>query len=91
MPAPSAPSVSLDHPTYVNGATATLTVTYSDSNTKAWTITVILSDPGTGDTSAPATATAVIDPSSLTVTDSLGHTWTKVSDSGSVAVYTTTV
>jgi hypothetical protein len=86
MPAPTV-SASLDKTAYQPDETMTLTVTYSDPDTEAVTVTVVVTD-SQGNTSDPATVTAVVDPSVLTVTDSSGRVWTKVSDNGSVAVYT---
>lgn len=81
-------SASLDKASYATGATITLTVNYSDPNTKALTVTVTVAD-ATG-SSSPVTAVAVIDPATTTVSDTGNRTWTKVSDTGSVAVFTAT-
>jgi hypothetical protein len=86
----SSPTVaaSLNKAAYAVGETMTLTVTYGDPDRKTLTVTVTVED--TDATTAPATvtATAVIDPLTVTVSDSSGRVWTKVSDSGTVAVYT---
>lgn len=84
----AAPTVTatLDRATYKPGDTALLTVRYGDPDTKPLTITVTVTDLE-GNTSAPATVTAVIDPLTVAVVDSAGKAWTRVSDSGSVAVY----
>lgn len=88
MAAPTV-TVSLDKPTYAPGEKMTLTVNYADADTKTITLTVVATDAA-GNTSAPTTVNAVIDPVGLTVTSSPARTWTKVSDTGSVAVFTAT-
>ncbi len=84
----AAPTVtaSLNASTYSPGDPMTLTVTYGDPDTKAVTVTVVVTD-AQGNSSAPATVTAVIDPLTLTVGDDSGRTWTRISDTGTVAVY----
>lgn len=81
-------SASLNKSAYAVGEVMTLTVNYGDADQKSGTITIKVTD-AEGNTSAPVTATYLIDPLTLAVTDS-GKTWTKVSDSGSVAVFTAT-
>lgn len=82
-------TASLNKPSYQPGEAMTLTVNYSDTDTRAVTVTVTVAD-SQGNTSSPATVAAVIDPSTITVNDSSGRTWTKQSDTGSVAVFTAT-
>lgn len=82
-------TASLNKSTYQPGEQMTLTVNYSDTDTRSMSVTVTVSD-SQGNTSAPATVSAVIDPSAITVNDTSGHVWTKQSDTGSVAVYTAT-
>jgi hypothetical protein len=84
----AAPTVSagLNASTYSPGDQMTLAVTYADRDTSALTVTVVLTD-SQGNSSAPVNVTAVIDPLAVTVTDDEGRTWTKVSDTGTVAVY----
>lgn len=82
-------SASLDQATYAPGETMTLTVTYGDPDTQSLTVTVVVTDSA-GNPSAPATVTAVIDPLTVSVTSEPARTWTQVSDSGSVAVFTAT-
>ncbi|TDB76402.1 hypothetical protein [Micromonospora sp. KC723] len=84
----AAPTVtaSLNASTYAPGDPMTLTVTYGDPDTRPVTVTVVVTD-SLGNRSAPASVTAVIDPLTVAVTDDSGRTWTKLSDSGSVAVY----
>ncbi|MER7892422.1 hypothetical protein AB0C04_06930 [Micromonospora sp. NPDC048909] len=85
MAAPSA-TASLNASTYSPGDQMTLTVTYSDADTKPLTVTIVVTD-AQGNSSAPVRVAAVIDPLTVTVTDDSGRTWTRLSDSGSVAVY----
>ncbi|QOC90871.1 hypothetical protein [Micromonospora craniellae] len=84
----AAPTVTaaLNASSYAPGAQMLLTVTYGDPDTKTLTVTVVVTD-AQGNSSAPAKATAVIDPLTVTVTDASGRTWTRVSDNGTVAVY----
>ncbi|MFG2059178.1 hypothetical protein ACGFI9_34690 [Micromonospora sp. NPDC048930] len=84
----AAPTVtaSLNASTYAPGDQMTLTVSYGDPDTRTLTVTVVVTD-AQGNSSAPAKVTAVIDPLTVTVTDNSGRTWTKVSDTGAVAVY----
>ncbi|MGK5674391.1 hypothetical protein ACSNOB_16290 [Micromonospora sp. URMC 106] len=85
MAAPTA-TASLNASTYSPGDQMTLTVTYGDADTKPVTVTIVVTD-AQGNSSAPVKVTAVIDPLTVTVTDSSGRTWTRLSDNGSVAVY----
>lgn len=89
MAAPVIISASVDRPTYATGDRVTLTVTYSDADTRRIRISVQATD-ASGNKSAVSTVNALIDPTTLTVTDDGGHAWAKVSDTGSVAVFTTT-
>lgn len=82
-------AANLNRTTYSPGETASLTVTYGDADTKTFTVTVTVTDSG-GNSSAPATVTAVVDPLTITVTDA-ARTWTKVSDTGTVAVFQATI
>ena len=67
----------------------TLTVNYGDADQKGGTVNITVTD-AEGNTSAPIALPYVIDPLTVSVSDSLGKTWTKQSDNGSVAVYTAT-
>ncbi len=89
MPAPTV-SASLNEATYAPGEMMTLTVNYGDPDRQTLTITVTVEDTEAGTGPATATATAVIDPLTVTVVDSAGKTWTKQTDTGTVAVYTAT-
>lgn len=84
----AAPTVtaSLDASTYSPGDPITLTVGYADPDTRPVTLTIVLTD-SQGNSSAPVRVTAVIDPLTVGVTDDSGRAWTKVSDTGAVAVY----
>ena len=66
----------------------TLTVNYGDADQKTGTITVKVTD-AEGNVSSPVTVSYLVDPLTIAVTDA-GKTWTKVSDTGSVAVFTAT-
>jgi hypothetical protein len=79
---------SLDKASYAPGEKMTLTATYSDPDRQALTITVTVTD-STGATGT-ATAQTVIDQGTVTVASSPAKTWTKVSDTGQVAVFTAT-
>lgn len=83
-------SASLDKPTYQVGDTATLTITYTDDDSKPLSVTITVTD-SSGNTSEPVTVTAVVDALTIDVSDDSGREWAKQSDSGTVAVYTTTV
>ncbi|MFC0002837.1 hypothetical protein [Micromonospora siamensis] len=85
MAAPSA-SASLNATTFSPGEQMLLTVTYSDPDTQQVTVTVVVTD-SKGNSSNPVKVNAVIDPLTVTVTDDSGRTWTRVSDTGSVAVF----
>lgn len=86
MAAPNA-TASLDKSAYVTGETMTLTVSYSDADQRAATQTITVEDSAGND--VVITTSAVINPQNLTVTVSdAERTFTKVSDTGAVAVYT---
>jgi hypothetical protein len=86
----AAPTVtaSLDKSGYAPGERMTLTVTYADADTATITVSVTATDSA-GNTGA-ATAVAVIDQGTVSVTSSPARPWTKVSDNGTVAVFTAT-
>lgn len=80
-------SASLNKSSYAPGETMTLTVSYGDADTKTMSVTVTATD-SQGNTGTSTPVSVVIDPTTLSVSDSLGKTWTKASDSGTVAVFT---
>jgi hypothetical protein len=82
-------SASLDKATYTPGETMTLTVNYSDSDRQTLVVTVTVAD-SQGNTSAPASVNAVVDPLTVNVSSTPARSWTQVSNTGAVAVYTTT-
>ncbi|GIJ78546.1 hypothetical protein SAMN05443287_109110 [Micromonospora phaseoli] len=84
----AAPTVtaSLNATSFAPGAQMLLTITYGDLDNKTLTVTVVVTDTQ-GNSSAPVKVSAVIDPLVVTVTDTSGRAWTRVSDNGSVAVY----
>jgi hypothetical protein len=83
-------SGSLDNQAPTIGQVLTLTVNYSDPDATTNTITIT----GTDAEGHPGTATVtytVGDPVTLAVADSSGRVWSKISDTGAIAVYRTTV
>lgn len=84
----TAPTVAaaLDKAAYRPGDVMTLTVTYGDPDRQTLTITVVVTDT-TGAT-GQATTQAVIDQGTVTVTSTPPRAWTKVSDNGTIAVFT---
>lgn len=83
-------SASLNKATYAKGETMTLTVTYGDADNKTFSVTVQVTD-SEGNKSEPVTVpVSISDKVTVAVTDTDGRTWAKVSDNGSVAVYTST-
>lgn len=81
-------TASLDKLSYAPGEKMTLTVTYADADnaTVSFTVTGVDSD---GNDAVVTVQRRTLDPVTLTVSDP-GKTWTKVSDNGSVAVFTAT-
>lgn len=80
-------SSSLNKAAFAPGEQMLLTVQYADSDNKALTVTVVVTD-STGNSSGPVVVNANInDPVTVAVTDDGGRTWTKQSDNGAVAVY----
>ena len=91
-------SITFDQSSYNPGDQITLTVDYTadvpGSTPTTFTATVAVTD-STGAVTASASAPFVINVpvaggDVVSVTDTDGHAWTEVSDSGSVAVFTTT-
>lgn len=78
-------SASLDKQTYAPGEPMTLTVTYGDADNRTFEVTVSVSDGE--NSSAPVVIPVTIsDVVTVSVADSEGRVWTKVSDTGTVAV-----
>ncbi len=86
MANPTISSASLNKASYMPGETMTLTVNYSDPDKQTLSIAIKVTDSGGNE--ANANTSAIIDPSTVTVTSVPTKTWTKVSDTGSVAVFT---
>ena len=80
---PASLTVTFDQPSYTPGQPVTMTVGETPGRAHAYTVTV--TDPASA---ATGTGTLIVIPP-LTVTDGM-HTWTKSSDNGATAVYTTT-
>lgn len=96
-PTPSAPSISsitFDQSAYAPGETITATVTYAPGvSLDTETFTGIPTDNVSNLQGATVTENFQIsqnDTTSVAVSDSGNRTWTKVSDNGTVAVYTAT-
>lgn len=85
----AAPTVtaSLNKATYNPGEQMQLTVTYGDADHDVATQTITVSD--SAGTETVVTTTAVVDPLTVEVSDP-DRTWTKQSDNGQVAVFTST-
>lgn len=80
-------SASLNKASFAPGEQMILTVSYGDADNDALSVTVVVTDSA-GNSSEPVVVTAnIADPVTIAVTDDSGHTWTKQSDNGSVAVY----
>jgi transcriptional regulator of nitric oxide reductase len=79
----------LDRASYALGALMTLTVTYGDTDRQSMIVTVTVTD-AEGNSSAPVSLPVVIDPLAIAVTSVPSRAWTKVSDTGAVAVFTAT-
>jgi hypothetical protein len=100
--APSVTSISFNQTSYTPGQTITATVTYvkgtsQTPTTATQTLTGTVTDSVTGQTgtlnqtfTVAVAGPTVSDATAPTVTDTGNHTWVKTSDSGTVAVFTTT-
>lgn len=84
MAVPTA-AASLNKPAYAVGEAMTLTVTYGDADQRTASQTITVADSTGND--VVITTSAIIDPLTVTVED-VDRTWAKVSDTGTVAVYT---
>jgi hypothetical protein len=79
-------AVSTNKPKYAPGETITLTITYGDADRVSMEISVTVTD-SQGNTGT-ATTSIVIDQGSVSVQSVPSRNWAKVSDSGTVAVFT---
>lgn len=88
----SAPTLhaSLDRATYAPGDLMTLTVTYGDPDNTDGTVTVIVTDKAGGTSEPAVVAYTIADQVTLEVADTGSRTFAKVSDNGTVAVFTAT-
>jgi hypothetical protein len=93
MANPVVTSISFDKTTYSAGQVITATVDYTQGTGSAsQNFTATATDSVSGLTGALSSSFSVVsnDSTTVTVSDSGSRTWTKVSDSGSVAVFTAT-
>lgn len=101
--APTITSIAFDKSAYNVGDLVTATITYVAGKSSSAPAPSSVSFTGTAldsvtNQSGTLTVNFVVDttpvtstdPSAVTVTDSATHTWTKISDTGSVAKFTTT-
>jgi hypothetical protein len=80
-------TASLNKASYAPGETMLLTVQYGDLDNESLSVTVVVAD-SQGNSSAPVVVNAnIVDPVTVSVSDSDNRTWTKQSDNGAVAVY----
>lgn len=89
MANPVVTSISFNKPAYAVGEVATMTVNYSDPDTKTVTVEATVTDASGN--SAKGSGTFLVDPVTLAVTDSTGRTWTQKSNANGVAVYQATI
>lgn len=82
-------NATLDKQSYAPGDTVTLTVTYADADNKTSQVTITGHDAA-GNPATISLSLVVADAVTLSVTDDGARTWAKVSDTGAVAVFTTT-
>lgn len=82
-------SASFNKSSYAPGEQITLTVNYADADTKVLTVTTTVTD-ASGATGSTTSVVNIVDQVAVAVSSSPAKTWTKVSDNGSVAVFTTT-
>lgn len=79
-------TASFNKPAYAPGETMVLTVDRTDPDNKAVTATVTLRDSA-GNVVGTTAATAVVDPVSVTVSDTDSRAYTLASDDGKIAVF----
>jgi hypothetical protein len=95
-PAPTAPVVTTDQPSYQPGDPITVTVAYTDPANPGSTLTVTAVVTNPDGTTASSTATAQVGgapatPFPVSVTDSFGDSYTQTSNVAGTAVFTSTV
>lgn len=86
MANPTISSATLNKAFYQPGELMTLTVNYSDADRQMLQLQIKVTDSQGNE--ANANTSAIIDPATVTVSSVPTKTWTKVSDNGSVAVFT---
>lgn len=82
-------TISLDKASYAPGATITATVSYADADTRTTPLTVTVTDAA-GATGTATVSLIIKDTDVPTVSDGTSRVYTKVSDNGSIAVFTAT-
>lgn len=93
MAAPSITSITFDKASYNPGDTITATVDYvAGTSAATQTFTGTATDSTTGESGTLQVSFTVNenDSTTVTVTDGGGRTWTKISDTGSIAKFTAT-
>lgn len=91
--APTVTSITFDQSSYNPGQTMTATVTYTagiSDNVQSFTGTATDSVTGLAGSLVVNFTTEVTDVTAVTVSDTGNRTWTKISDTGSVAKFTAT-
>lgn len=83
-------SIALDKPAGVAGSLVTVTVKYTPGS-KSTTVRVDLTDAAGATGSATVAMAKLATPVTLSITDTDGRAWTKVTDDGKTAVYQATV
>lgn len=83
-------SATLNKASYVPGEVASLTVVYSDGNTKSNVITITGRDQS-GNQAQVTVSVSVVDRIDLTVQDDSGRVWSLVQDDGTTAIFTATI
>lgn len=92
MPNPTI-SATLDKASYAPGEQMTLTVQYADADNWTRVDTIVITGTDQNGNAAVATIETTVtseDEVLLTIEDTSGRTWSKFSDDGSTAVYTST-
>ena len=89
MANPFITSVTFNKAAYAVGEQATMTVVYGDPDTKTQQVEAKVTD-GAGNV-VTAVGSFIVDPLTLTITDTTGRVWTKQTDSGTVAVFKATI